>query len=781
MSLTNSRSTIKANALFCLEQGWAVFPVFSILDGICGCGDPACPSPGKHPERTLAPNGLHAATKFAEQVERWFASGRLLNYGIRTGQASNLVVVDIDDKEHEGRDGPATWRRLLASYAGSAGEPTTVEAISGSGGRHLFFTCPPDVLIASGKDVLGPGIDIKAEGGYVVGDGSLHISTRSYVWETSRHPEDTPIQPLPEWLAALCRTRQPRTDLTLPRTAVTLDPLEIEELRSALACLSADDRDQWVQVGMMLHATGDSDAGFALWDQWSQTSDKYQAPDQRRVWVSFKDLPDGVTIASLYQRAHRVGWQRPTLEQLANRAGVMLPTLSLVPPPLPAVPSVAPRVLPPPNPLDLPLPGVLETIAQWSMDTAPHPVRTYAVAAAIAIGSVLAARRFATDAGNFSSLYILVVGKSGTGKEHVRTTIEQVLRAAEASMLIGPNGWTSSGAVYSGLQICPQQVAVIDEIGKVLAASSGASDAANMKDGVLTTLMELYGRLHAHAHPSQYSTQALSKKQQDEQKRRTVERPAVSVVGLTTPATWYEALKSTRIASGFLNRFLVLEADVVRGDFRFGSAAPVPDTVIHWAQQLMQPRADLDIPNRLTELGPPIRVTITPEAAEQFQLFRRECNRRADALEKDGLGELPMRSAEQAMRLGLIAALAEDATARTVTVHNATWAISLARWQLDQLIPTVQERMTDNPVHALRMRLLATVREAGERGLTQHEIVRSRLFAGTPKRERDDAMQWAIEGHRLTWITMTHGAAGGRPRRALVFADHAHTELELSA
>lgn len=763
-------------ALAYAARGWAVLPLFPVVDGACGCGTLTCQTPGKHPIGQLVPRGLHNASKFAAQIESWWNAWPDANIGIRTGHASNLIVVDLDERALDGREGSVTWRRLLATHANSI-NVETVEALTGGGGRHIYFTPPDDVQLAGLKDTLGPGLEIKAENGYVVAPPSSHVSGREYMWESSSHPEDVSIAPLPAWLAALCRTRQPRSDANSTRVAVTLDPLEIEELRSALASISADDRDQWVQIGMMLHHTGDDSNGFALWDHWSQTSDKYQAPDQRRVWNSFRDRADALSIASLYQRAHRVGWHRPTLEQLALRAGVALPGVDLKPPVAP-IPKLVQSSI---DPLEAPLPGMLETIAQWSLETAPHPVRTYAVAAAMAIGSVLCARRFATDAGNYSSLYILVVGKSGTGKEHVRTTIESVLREANADALIGPNGWTSSGAVYSGLHVSPQHVAVIDEMGKVLAASSGATDAANMKDGVLTTLMELYGRLHAHAHPSQYSTQSLSKKQQDEQKRRTIERPAVSVVGLTTPATWYDALKSARIASGFLNRFLVLEADVTRGDFRFGSAAPVPADVVLWAQTLLRQRSDLDLITRATELGPATRVAIASSAADRFQEFRRECNKRADALEKEGLGELPMRSAEQAMRLGLVAALAEDPTATIVQESHALWAIGISRALLDRLIPTVQERMTDNPVHALRARLIATVREAGERGLTQYELVRGRLFIGTPKRDRDDAMQWALESHRITWTTMQHGIAGGRPRRALVLAELAPAELGLSA
>jgi hypothetical protein len=47
---------------------------------------------------------------------------------------------------------------------------------------------------------LGPGIDIRAAGGYIVAPPSRHISGRSYTWNVDCHPQDTPLAPLPGWL-----------------------------------------------------------------------------------------------------------------------------------------------------------------------------------------------------------------------------------------------------------------------------------------------------------------------------------------------------------------------------------------------------------------------------------------------------------------------------------------------------------------------------------------------------------------------------------------------------
>jgi len=781
LSLHTADPTLKTAALSYGARGWHVLPTFPVYDRSCGCGDPECKSPGKHPLRSIITHGLHGASAFAAHIDRWWTQQPDANIAIRTGHASGLLVIDIDDKPHEGRDGPATWRRLLTVHADGE-TPETVEALTGSGGRHLYFQMPPGVSIPSSKDAIGPGLDIRAENGYVIAPPSTHVSGRAYTWDAFSHLEDVALAPVPSWLMGLLHTRIPKEGATTGRVAATLDPFEIEEIRSALLALSSDHRDAWVQVGLALHQTGDDDAGFALWDAWSQTSAKYDAKDARRVWASFHGRPDGLTTATIYHRATLAGWQRPGLRELAALAGRPLPVLDLRPPvhlvrPTPPAPVRPAAVVAPSDPLASALPGTLETIAQWSLATAPHPVRGYAVAAALSIGSVFSARRYVTEANNYSSLYLLVVGKSGTGKEHVRKTIEDVCTAAGADALIGPNKWTSDSAVFSGLLQAPQQVAVLDEFGQFLAGASGASDGATMKDGVLTQLMELYGRLHGRAQSPQYATLTMSPKQLDSAKRKFVDRPALTMVGLTTPAMFYGALKSARVASGFLNRFLVIEPAVSRGDFAMPASDPVPEEVTQWGTQLLRPRGDLDILTRTDNLPDPLRLAIDGDAQALFVAFRRDCNRKADALESDLLGELPMRAAEQAMRLALVATLALDPTARRIGAHAAAWGVEVARSLLDRLIPAVQERMADSPLALLRKRFLAAVRDTGERGLSERDLRRASLFAGVPRRERDDVVAWAIETRHVEWTMRSTTAAGGRPTRVLrVLAEPASEE-----
>lgn len=86
-----------------------------------------------------------------------------------------------------------------------------------------------------------------------------------------------------------------------PHTRMTIPP----ELQLALAVIPADDRDIWIRVGMALKSAYGDD-GFALWDQWSATSVKYDPKSVQETWRSFKKT--GVGLGTIVYLAKQHGF-----------------------------------------------------------------------------------------------------------------------------------------------------------------------------------------------------------------------------------------------------------------------------------------------------------------------------------------------------------------------------------------------------------------------------------------------------------------------------------------
>lgn len=163
---------------------WRVFPVHYIReDGKCSCLKPKCEkSPGKHP---MTEHGFNDATTDVKQIEYWWGKHPEANIGVATG-LSNLVVIDIDIKEtNEGE-------QFFDILAGEDKNTRTIK--TGSGGFHYYYNADPDVKIISSTNFNEiKGLDIRAIGGYVLVEGSNHLSGRNYEILL-----DAPIIDLPE-------------------------------------------------------------------------------------------------------------------------------------------------------------------------------------------------------------------------------------------------------------------------------------------------------------------------------------------------------------------------------------------------------------------------------------------------------------------------------------------------------------------------------------------------------------------------------------------------------
>lgn len=174
--------------------GWSVLPVHGIVGGKCTCGRADCPSPGKHP---LPQNGVKDATRDLSVIRGWWHRWPLANVGIATGAASGFWVLDVD-----GEAGEHSLQALVDEHGPL---PHTVEQHSGGGGRHLLFAYPAEGQPLKNAVAVRPGLDVRANGGYILVAPSGHASGRDYVWEASSRPGEVPLAEAPEWLLNLIR------------------------------------------------------------------------------------------------------------------------------------------------------------------------------------------------------------------------------------------------------------------------------------------------------------------------------------------------------------------------------------------------------------------------------------------------------------------------------------------------------------------------------------------------------------------------------------------------
>jgi len=185
-------------ALEYARRGWAVFPLHHPVEGgACSCSrGKACRSIGKHP-RTR--QGLKDATTAEQQVRAWWHRWPQANVGLAMGRVSGLVAIDVDPRS----GGDASLAELFDEHGTF---PATLEALTGGGGFHFLFA-HPGVSFKNSSSVLGEGLDIKTDGGYIVAAPSLHASGKRYEWRGTTEPS-----PMPSWLLTLLTAERARPE-----------------------------------------------------------------------------------------------------------------------------------------------------------------------------------------------------------------------------------------------------------------------------------------------------------------------------------------------------------------------------------------------------------------------------------------------------------------------------------------------------------------------------------------------------------------------------------------
>jgi hypothetical protein len=141
-----------------------------------------CEPGGKAP---LTYSGFWDATTDARRVKTWWNRWPYANVGVPTGERSGLLVLDVDP-----RDGGLESLAALELINGSL--PRTAKTRTGGGGVHVFFRSPAREEVRNSAGRLGPGLDVRGEGGYVVVPPSRTQS--AYKWLDRTSPAD------PTWL-----------------------------------------------------------------------------------------------------------------------------------------------------------------------------------------------------------------------------------------------------------------------------------------------------------------------------------------------------------------------------------------------------------------------------------------------------------------------------------------------------------------------------------------------------------------------------------------------------
>lgn len=742
------KSPYESRAYVYIERGYCVIPIapgtkrpgaFSTVDGWRGMSDWE-----RYFQRM--PTELEL-----EEWDKWPGAG----IGLLCGKQSQIVALDRD-YDTKGTD---LLDRMI---------PWTPVKKRGAKGYTAFFRYngePSCSFNIGGARVL----DVLSDGRQTLMPGTRHPDGHTYVYLTEDMLEEYDVSDLPMLPSDF-----------LQRVQATIAPYQTDadtkhQSRKVLKPKDSTDRINTSQTAAGEFYSSLNQQALASLDIWVQRlvptarrhSDGYRCIATWRgatnpnVGVHPHGIFDfggnyGMTAIDLVMNANQVPFARAVdalveLVQVTGLPELVIPdgfgAVAAVPPatierPVPPVSNISPplateHILLPPTtsedaapalpPFVINPPGMLGEIARWITATAPKAQPELAVAAAIALGSVIMARTYVSQFHNYTSLYFILVAKSTEGKEHPQSAIQQVLTEAGFPELIGGSGYTSAGAVFSQLLQAPAHLATIDEIGKMLKLSRAKGNSHG--EAAIDKLVEAYGRVNGVMRPPTYSQMTLRQDQQIQ--ARVVYNPAITLLGATTGNTFYSNLTDDLIKDGFLGRCIVVESTQPRQLINLNSrAAEVPNHIIEWCKLVHitgQGMGDL-----VGATGADVKPTTIPLAFDDacapiIQAFERKLNGWKDKFEHEGVDVLLGRTLEKSLRLAMIACKAEGASNTVITPQHLKWAIEYVQHYDSRLLDAVTRSRTVSEFDEQMQRMLGYIKKV--RQLTGGDDSQSALMS----------------------------------------------------
>lgn len=256
------------------------------------------------------------ATTDPDEIKRDWQQWPSANVGIVTGPESGIFVLDLDCKD--GVDG-VQWMADRIEEHGLL--PDTVEAMSPSGGWHVYFRYPNfEVKTCAGE--IAPGVDVRGAGGMVLGVPSVKPGVGAYHWKNP--PPMFEVADAPQWVLDLLPRKDAPKPAPEPATGDVWDGVAFTdegEVHEALSYIDPDagGYDAWCEILMALHDEY-GEAGLGIAEEWSARGEKYKPGEVREKWQSFQP-GGGVTIKTVFARAEKGGCDLSELAKKHNPKG----------------------------------------------------------------------------------------------------------------------------------------------------------------------------------------------------------------------------------------------------------------------------------------------------------------------------------------------------------------------------------------------------------------------------------------------------------------------------
>jgi len=314
-------------------------------------------------------------------------------------------------------------------------------------------------------------------------------------------------------------------------------------------------------------------------------------------------------------------------------------------------------------------PGLVGAIAGFIYQSSPRPVKEVSIVAALGLMAGITGKAYNVGQTGIN-LYIILIARSAIGKEAMHSGIGHIMRSKCGHVLtpfVNFTDYASGPALTKAMNSNSSFVNVSGEWGRKLQRMS-----EDRKDGPMQQLRTVMTHLYQKSGAASVMG-GLSYSNKD-QNVGSVNAVAYSMIGETTPGTFYDSLTQSMMEDGFLSRFNIIEYLGERPAENKHQVMQVPDEISNVLANI----ASHAISIVHSPHGNAIQIKMEPEAERMLEEFNGHSDSKIrEAGADESLRQIWNRAHLKAIRVAGVLAASDNHVNPLMTSAHVRWAIDL--------------------------------------------------------------------------------------------------------
>lgn len=325
--------------------------------------------------------------------------------------------------------------------------------------------------------------------------------------------------------------------------------------------------------------------------------------------------------------------------------------------------------------------GTVGALAHFIYRSSARPVKEIAIVTALGFFAGVTGKAFNIYNSGLN-LYVTLVARSAVGKETLHSGISLIVEklrglAPQVEKFVDFNELASGPALKKACMGQNSFVHISGEWGKRLQKLASEMRVDGPMHSLRTEMTNLYQK---SGRGNLVGGITYSNKDQNV---GTMSGVAFSLVGESTPETFYNSLTPTMMEDGFLSRFLVIAYDGERPPLNYDKVLEMPKELIQALCGLVSQSVANNTKNLIQDVIP------DEDADRIFRDFDKLCDANVNKTTDESIRQIWNRAHIKVLRVASILAVADNWHAPIVRKHHADWAMSLIYNDINMMLKKI--------------------------------------------------------------------------------------------